>query len=320
MHTNSGISIMRSTWLCALFVTTLACPLFTAPAQAQRDRVFVASYGSDSNPCTFGSPCKTFQNAVNVVAAGGEVTAIDSAGFGPVIITQSVSITSPNGVEAGIAAVAGGTAITINASGSFVSLHGLTLEGAGSGAYGIILQNAGKVDIADCVIRDYMTDGILVETSDSVEVTVTNTHISGNDNGVYLTTPGAGLIYATLDHLVVTDNTSGVYSTPEAQPIFLTIVNSDFSHNNVGVAVGGGPAGDVNNANLYNVVFNDNNEAVYLNDYSTVALSHVSDADSASGSLYFFGSTGVIVTSDDTNHVNLAGPHAPGSLGSYPFK
>jgi len=41
--------------------------------------VFVASYGNDANPCTFGSPCKTFQQAVNVVDAGGEVTAIDSA-------------------------------------------------------------------------------------------------------------------------------------------------------------------------------------------------------------------------------------------------
>jgi hypothetical protein len=40
-------------------------------------RVFVASYGNDSNPCTFLSPCKTFQQAVNVVNAGGEVTAID---------------------------------------------------------------------------------------------------------------------------------------------------------------------------------------------------------------------------------------------------
>src|SRR5215472_14476239 len=41
------------------------------------------SYGDDANPCTFGSPCKTFQQAVNVVAAGGEVTAI-SAGFPPI--------------------------------------------------------------------------------------------------------------------------------------------------------------------------------------------------------------------------------------------
>src|ERR1700688_3113721 len=89
----------------------LAVTLPAASAQAAgRDRVFVASYGSDSNPCTFGSPCKTFQNAINVVAQGGEVTAIDSAGFGTFTISHAVTITSPNGVEAGIAAPASGAA------------------------------------------------------------------------------------------------------------------------------------------------------------------------------------------------------------------
>src|SRR5580698_11413896 len=101
--------------LLTLLVAVLACGFLAAPALAQRARVFVASYGSDSNPCTFGSPCKTFQQAVNVVALGGEVTAIDSAGFGPVIISQAVTITSPEGVEAGIAAATGGTAVSVAA-------------------------------------------------------------------------------------------------------------------------------------------------------------------------------------------------------------
>src|SRR6202167_738463 len=94
--------------LLALVATTPACSLFAMPAKAAaRDRVFVASYGNDANPCTFGSPCKTFQNALGVVAPGGEITAIDSAGFGPVTINKAITITSPNGVEAGIAAAAG---------------------------------------------------------------------------------------------------------------------------------------------------------------------------------------------------------------------
>src|SRR5580692_9318294 len=118
--------------LLTLLVAVLVCLLPSAPALAQRDRVFVASYGSDSNPCTFGSPCKTFQNAVSVVAAGGEVTAIDSAGFGPVIIRHAVTVTSPEGVEAGIAAAAGNDAILVEAgSNDTVVLSGLTLEGAG---------------------------------------------------------------------------------------------------------------------------------------------------------------------------------------------
>src|SRR6516162_11875979 len=103
---------MRTQLPFVLIATALACSLATTPANA-RARVFVASYGNDSNPCTFGSPCKTFQHAHDIVDAGGEVTAIDSAGFGPIIITKAVTITSPDGVEAGIVPGASGNAILI---------------------------------------------------------------------------------------------------------------------------------------------------------------------------------------------------------------
>jgi hypothetical protein len=92
---------MRTAIPLTVLATAFVCSLGTAPAHA-RARVFVASYGNDANPCTFGSPCKTFQQAVDVVDTGGEVTAIDSAGFGPITIIRSVTITSPPGVEAGV--------------------------------------------------------------------------------------------------------------------------------------------------------------------------------------------------------------------------
>jgi hypothetical protein len=92
---------MRTAIPMTLLATALACTIVSTAAHA-RARVFVASYGDDADPCTFGSPCKTFQNAVNVVDPGGEVTAIDSAGFGPISISKSVTITSPSGVKAGI--------------------------------------------------------------------------------------------------------------------------------------------------------------------------------------------------------------------------
>src|SRR6516225_6587144 len=146
---------MRTAIPLTVLVTGLACSLFTASAQA-RARVFVASYGNDGNPCTFGSPCKTFQQAVNVVDVGGEVTAIDSAGFGPINIIRSVTITSPAGVEAGIAAPAvGGAAITINTpgSGQIITLNGLTLDGAHViNSTGISFSGlSGNLTVRDCV-------------------------------------------------------------------------------------------------------------------------------------------------------------------------
>src|SRR6516165_4775552 len=99
----------------ALLGAVLGCGLLAMPAQAQRARVFVASYGNDSYPCSFGSPCRTFQAAHDAVAANGEITAIDSAGFGPVNINKAVTITSPPGIEASIAVPPGGTAIAVTA-------------------------------------------------------------------------------------------------------------------------------------------------------------------------------------------------------------
>ena len=69
---------MRTQLPFALLATALACSLGTAPANA-RARTFVASYGNDGNPCTFGSPCKTFQAAVKRRVPKGFADAITSA-------------------------------------------------------------------------------------------------------------------------------------------------------------------------------------------------------------------------------------------------
>src|SRR6516165_4675165 len=147
MHTAIPLTVLA---------TALACLLASAPANA-RARVFVASYGNDSNPCTFGSPCKTFQQALTTVDAGGEVTAIDSAGFGPMTITRAVTITSPDGVEAGIVPPTNGTAITINAGVSdAIFLRGLTIDGGGIGATGIQFNTGQSLTIDNCVIRSFV--------------------------------------------------------------------------------------------------------------------------------------------------------------------
>jgi hypothetical protein len=172
-----------------VLATALACSLATAPAYA-RARVFVASYGNDANPCTFGSPCKTFQQAVNVVDAGGEVTAIDSAGFGPIGINKSVTITSPDGVEAGIVPISGGNAITISAGPTdAIVLRGLTLNGSGVGSNGVVLNSGGSLTVNDCVIQNFVGispagSGILVQpTSGSLKYAITNTIMTNNGGG-----------------------------------------------------------------------------------------------------------------------------------------
>jgi hypothetical protein len=238
---------MPTRMLFALLAAVFACSSFVVPAHAARDRVFVASYGSDSNPCTFGSPCKTFQNAVNVVAAGGEVTAIDSAGFGPISITQSVTITSPAGIEAGIAAVAGGDAIDINAPGGTVLLQGLTLDG-GNAAYNGINFTAGNfLTVTDCVMKNFYFNGssaltgngILMQPtfSGAVSFVIKNTIVENNGfvGLAYFPPSGSTNGFGIIDHVTAINNDeTGIVIYGYGGQTTVAISNSIASNNGYG--------------------------------------------------------------------------------------
>ena len=226
----------------------LAATLPAVPAHAAaRDRVFVASYGNDSNPCTFGSPCKTFQNAVSVVAVGGEVTAIDSAGFGTFTISHAVTITSPNGVEAGIAAPAsGGAAITINAEVSDkIVLNGLTLDGDNvTGTTGIQFNSGGNLSISNSVIRNFATAGIVISAITAAATSyfaISNTQVLDNGgNGISLECSGNTVaLFGVLDHVQMTYNgNDGLLASTEAgcsgiSQIFFSVGDSVSANNSV---------------------------------------------------------------------------------------
>jgi hypothetical protein len=303
---------MRSTSLFVLLATALACALFAAPAQAQRDRVFVASYGSDANPCTFGSPCKTFQNAFGVVAAGGEITAIDSAGFGPVSIDKAVTITSPNGVEAGIAALSGGSAVSIAAGqNDVIVLSGLTLEGAGTGSAGIALNGGGNLEVINCAIRNYTTAGIYVIPSGPTATTllVSNTTVSdiseGGVGGIVITS-ASGTIQAALDHVTINNSGVGLYASAETQPIEVQVANSHIDNNIVmGVSMLGFSSSFVSNVIMRDVTLNQTPTAIALQGNSNLWLSEVTQQSSTAGgttSIAFSG-TNNTANSDQTNHL-----------------
>jgi hypothetical protein len=304
---------MRTALPLAVLATTLACSLFTAPAHsAARDRVFVASYGSDSNPCTFGSPCKTFQQAVNVVPAGGEVTAIDSAGFGPISITKAVTITSPDGVEAGIVPTSGGNAITINAGSSdAVVLRGLTLNGSGVGLKGIefdagkslIVKNShiqqftdtgiyfapstqSSLFVSDTLVADNGFDGIAVfPTSAGVSVTADFNHveaINNANNGIGInSTSGTNFIDATASESVAAGNANvGFNALAAGDSTFFTLFHCVAAHNSIGIqATGSGAILFVEQSNL-----NRNLSFSWQNSSSGVINTYGDNYDSVSGS------------------------------------
>src|SRR5215469_2235473 len=93
------------------FGTFLA--IATGPAMAG-SRSAVSLEGSDTGTCPLTAPCRTLAYALTQTVANGEILIKDSAGFGPVTITQGVTINAPPGVIGFISAPSG-DAITVNA-------------------------------------------------------------------------------------------------------------------------------------------------------------------------------------------------------------
>src|SRR6202171_1675712 len=129
---------------------SLAAALTAIPAEAAQ-RAFVSSSGNDANTasgCGLASPCRSFASAQTVVSDGGEIVALDAAGYGPITVTKNVTITANPGFYAGIG-VATGSAVTINTAGVNVILRGLNINGTGA-SYGVVMTNGHRLWIDDC--------------------------------------------------------------------------------------------------------------------------------------------------------------------------
>src|SRR5215472_15085253 len=85
--------------VCASFVVLTG---LGTGAMGQVQRTFVSVSGSDGNTCTRTAPCRTLAQAISQTNAGGEVVVLDSAGYGSVTISKSITVTAPAGVYAGI--------------------------------------------------------------------------------------------------------------------------------------------------------------------------------------------------------------------------
>ena len=98
--------------------------------------------------------------------AGGEVIVQDSAGYGVVTITQSVSIIAPTGVYAGISVPAGQTGVTVNGAGIVVVLRGLSINGTfGAGSQGVSFVQGQRLRVENCVVTGLRSTGIATAQS-----------------------------------------------------------------------------------------------------------------------------------------------------------
>jgi hypothetical protein len=180
----------------AVLIFTLAV---TSLAQAQATRTWVSGVGDDVNPCSRTAPCKTFAGAISKTAAGGEISALDPAGFGAINITKSITI-SGDGTLAGILASLVNGVIINAASTDKVILRNISINGAGNGINGIRYLSAKQVTIDKCTISGFTGNGIDMSLTNSGNLYVRDTHITKVNTAIRMATT-AGFAVTVLDNV-----------------------------------------------------------------------------------------------------------------------
>ena len=141
--------------LTRVFIFAVLFLLGTVVAYGQTARTFVSSTGSDANDCSRSSPCRNFQRAHDAVTTGGEVVALDSAGYGAVNITKSVTITGEGVHAAATSPSGGGNAVSVNGAGITVVLRNLQIQSHPSSVSGsgIFARNFSVLHVESCTVR-----------------------------------------------------------------------------------------------------------------------------------------------------------------------
>jgi hypothetical protein len=270
---------MDTSKLIRFFSTAVLVIGFSTAAMAQASRTWVSGVGDDANPCSRTAPCKTFAGAISKTATNGEINSIDPGGFGSVTVTKSITIKC-EGVLCGILA-AGTFGVNVNApAGSIVTLSGLDIEGFGTGTNGIQSLGSGvtlhvhktqirgfrqsggggngisitpssglgKITIADSYITDNGSTssnaGILLRPTggSSVNVTVNNTQMEANTNGIFMDgSGGAGASNLAVKNSVLTAASFNGIAVSSTGGAFVATV--DHSHMTTNAGVGAAVAG-----------------------------------------------------------------------------
>ena len=227
-----------------LFVIATFLLAFASLAQAQASRTWVSGVGDDVNPCSRTAPCKTFAGAISKTAAGGEIDALDPAGFGGVTTTKSITIDGGDGSGFGGILASSTVGVTVNGAGAVVTLRRLSINGGPPnlpGTFGVRFIQGSKLRIEECKIFNFVAGGngigVEIALGTAATVDIKNSTIYNNNKGIRATTT-SGIVSIILENTAVQHNgTEGVQLNAGA---FMEARNSNISYNVTGVSLTGG--------------------------------------------------------------------------------
>ena len=264
----------------ALFAVILALVLFGFAASSGRPalavgsqiRTFVASTGSDANPCSRVAPCRTFGAALAQTASGGEIVALDSGGYGAVTISQAVTIVAAPGIQASISP-SSGAAITVSAGPSdVVVLRNLYLNAQGAD-FGIVYESAAALHVEQLVISGFATRGIFMSLITAADLYIADTIVrSSGASGIYLLS-SSDVANVSIVRARLENNGYGVYASGNVR---VSIKDTIASGNSVVgfTAFTGSTSAEIN---LEGCVASGNGTGIYAVSSSSTAIVRVSN-------------------------------------------
>ena len=280
--------MLRRTFAVASVAIALSMLVATNAAATLPQRTFVASYGNDANSCSLTLPCRGFAAAVVQTLPGGEVVVLDSAGYGPVTIVQSVSIVAPAGVYAGITVTAGQTGVLINGAGVEVVLRGISFQGLGGdrGAHFV----AGKfLEIDRCSFSGFSLEAVRAEPETTLDLAIHDSSIARSGSGIWAATASilierttvlnsaqSGIVLTTAfggwgpKNVLIRDVTVAgsqfdglALNTSGGDVSSVTVESSRFHHNGSGI-IAIPVNGSVLQLSMVNVISNENRNGIAL--------------------------------------------------------
>ena len=211
--------------------------LGATPAMARSPVTFISGKGVDSGTCALPSAsCRTFQFALGQTSAGGEIKALDPASYGSLTINKSISVTGVEGAGIFQDVRQGGqdAAITIDAApNDVIYLSHLILDGFKTASNGIVFLTGGSLTISYCTVRNFVINGIGFFPIGTSRFLIRDTLVSDNVIGINVTAQNVGSAQGTLEHVLITRNSTFGLKIFNPQTDTVRVINS-IAANNVG--------------------------------------------------------------------------------------
>lgn len=274
---------IRKMLLASAAASLLLC---TASLSATSTHTWVSATGNDSNTGTATSPYADFATAVANTTSGGTVSVLGPGDYGPVIITESITIDGTGGGSINFAGDGEGIYIDVGAAANIV-LRNLSIDGGGTGSDAIFIASSGTTNVVNvlidgCLISGFSQIGVGLGSESPMYVTVRNTSIQGGTLGVRTfqngtTAPVTAYDHVSLDHVTIQGATSAGAFTRNGN---MDISNSNIT-GNIGLGIAGIEADTYATVNVQNTMVTSNTDGTCIYTTSTAILNNTTVADNA---------------------------------------